>query len=214
MPQSNPAVTNLTWGMVHFRTFMLLNPTIKEERAMGFAIWKEKHHDLWQFVMFNILCNISTISRFVLVWIGTAVFVSGMGLTQPFKLLIFDYSSTTSNGIGGFFTFLIAESLAQVVNFLVQIKFVFKTDNSFREAAIRYAVLAVVIVVMNLMLPGYVTSFCQGTLELDAELASTASSIVNTLAAVIISYPTLKFWVMPDAKETSENDAAAKRAAV
>jgi len=168
---------------------------------MGFAAWKEKHHDLWQFILFNILCNISTISRFVCVWIGTAIFVSALGLTQPFKFLIFDYSSASSNGLGGFVTFLIAEVVAQVVNFIVQFKLVFKTDNSFAEAAWKYAVLAVIIVVMNLVLPGYVTSFCQGTLGLDAGLASTVSSVVNTLAAVLISWPMLKFWIMPDAKE-------------
>ena len=177
---------------------------------MGFADWRRRHADLWQFILFNILCNISTISRFVCVWVGTAVFVTGLGLTEPFQWLIFDYSAVSSNGLGGFVTFLIAEVVAQVVNFVVQFNLVFKTDSSAAAAAWKYAVLAVVIVVMNLVLPGYVTSFCTGTLGLGAQLASTVSSVVNTLAAVVVSWPALKFWIMPDSEEQRAEKAAVK----
>lgn len=173
----------------------------------AFKEWTEKHANLWQFILFNLLSNISTISRFVFTWLGTAIFVGGLALTSPFKFLIFDYTSAGSNGLGGFLTFLIAEVVAQVVNFFVQKTWVFKSDAAFSTAAPRFAVLAVVIVVVNLVLPGYVTSFCKG-FGMNDGLASTVASVVNTLLAVVVSYPLLKFWVMPDAPKEEASDAA------
>ncbi|MDO4620675.1 MAG: GtrA family protein [Lachnospiraceae bacterium] len=161
----------------------------------------ENHPDLWQFIMFNLLSNISTITRFVLTWIGTALFVNALSMTSPFRFLIFDYTSGGSNGIGGFLTFLVAEVMAQVVNFFVQKNWVFKSSADFGKSAPKYAVLAVLIVVVNLILPGYVTNFCTGTLGLNAGLAATIASVVNTLLAVVVSFPLLKFWIMPADKK-------------
>ena len=159
--------------------------------------WIESHPDLWEFILFNILSNVSTIGRFVFTWIGTALFVNSMKMVSPFRFLIFDYTSEGSHGIGGFLTFLIAEVIAQVINFFVQKNFVFKSNADFSKSAPKYAVLAVVIVVVNLILPGHVTNFCTGTLGLGSGTASTIASVVNTLLAVIVSYPLLKFWIMP-----------------
>lgn len=162
----------------------------------GVRRWIAEHPNIWEFVLFNVLSNISTITRFVVTWVGTAVFVSALGLTAPFDFLIFNYTSAGSHGIGGFLTFLCAEVLAQVVNFVVQMKWVFKSDASFSQAAWKYAMLAVLIVVVNLVLPGYVTAACIGW-GMGAGLAATVASVVNTLLAVVVSYPLLKFWIMP-----------------
>lgn len=159
-------------------------------------LWIDKYPNLWEFIKFNVLSNISTITRFVFVWIFTAVFVSAMHMTQPFSFLIFNYKDPQTNGLGGFLTFLIAEIAAQAVNFVVQMKWVFKSDSSFKDAAWKYVILAVIIVVCNLVLPGYITKVCTGWGWNNA-ISSTISSVVNTLLAVIISYPLLKWWIMP-----------------
>ena len=174
-------------------------PTPAELAAMGpVRRWIATHPTIWEFILFNVLSNISTIARFVVTWIGTAVFVGAMGLTAPFHFLILNYPES-GNGLGGFLTFLTAEVLAQVVNFFVQMKWVFKSDSSFADAAWKYAILAVVIVVVNLVLPGYVTALCQGW-GMNAGVAGTIASVVNTLLAVVVSYPILKFWIMPKTK--------------
>ena len=173
-----------------------------EKKAGPIRQWIKDHPNIWEFILFNLLSNISTITRFVVTWIGTAIFISGMGLTQPFRFLIFNYD-TQGNGLGGFLTFLLAEVLAQVVNFFVQMKWVFKSDSSFKDAAWKYVILAVIIVVVNLVLPGYVTGLCQGW-GMGAGIAGTIASVVNTLLAVIVSYPLLKFWVMPKSKDSKE----------
>ena len=92
-----------------------------EKKAGPIRQWIKDHPNIWEFILFNVLSNISTITRFVVTWIGTAIFISGLGLTQPFHFLIFNYD-TKGNGLGGFLTFLLAEVLAQVVNFFVQMK--------------------------------------------------------------------------------------------
>ena len=175
---------------------------------MSFKDWTERNKGLWEFIKFNILSNVSTIMRFVVTWAGTAAFVSALHLTQPFKFLIFDYTSAGSNGLGGFLTFLVAEALAQVVNFFVQMKWVFKSDADFSKAAPKFAVLAIVIIVVNLILPGYVTSFCKGFGMADG-VAATVASVVNTILAVVVSFPALKFWITPgDKKKDAAEEAA------
>ena len=173
-----------------------------EKKVGPIRQWIKDHPNIWEFILFNVLSNISTITRFVVTWIGTAIFISGLGLTQPFHFLIFNYD-TKGNGLGGFLTFLLAEVLAQVVNFFVQMKWVFKSDSSFKDAAWKYVILAVIIVVVNLVLPGYVTGLCQGW-GMNAGIAGTIASVVNTLLAVIVSYPLLKFWVMPKSDDKKE----------
>ena len=168
---------------------------------MSFKTGPEEHNTLRQFIKFNVLSNISTITRFVCTWVGTAIFINAMQLNSPFKFLLFDYTTPGSNYLGGFITFLIAEVLAQVVNFFVQMFWVFDSDTSFKDAAWKYALLAVLIVVVNLILPSYVTAFCQSTFGWDAGLSGTVASAVNTLAAVVVSFPLLKFWIMPDSKD-------------
>lgn len=83
------------------------------------------------------------------------------------------------------------------MNFFVQMKWVFKSTASFKTAAPKYAVLAVAIVVVNLVPPGHVTEFCQGSLGMNAQLAGTIASVVNTVLAVVVSFPILKFWITP-----------------
>lgn len=178
----------------------------------AFKEWTEKHATLWQFILFNVLSNISTISRFVFTWLGTALFVNALGMVSPFKFLIFDYTSAGSKGLGGFLTFLIAEVVAQVVNFFVQKTWVFKSDTAFSTAAPRFAVLAVIIVVVNLVLPGHITNLCTSW-GLSAGLAATLASVVNTLLAVVVSYPLLKFWVMPDGEKNKAASASESSAA-
>ena len=42
-----------------------------------------------------------------------------------------------------------------------------------------------------------VMAFCQSSLGLDAALSGTVASVVNTLLAVIVSFPVLKLWIAP-----------------
>ena len=89
----------------------------------AFRKWKETHPDLWEFILFNILSNCATVTNFVVLWLSSAFLFSSM--TQPFQFFIFDYSSPSSGGLGGFLAFLLAYVCAQIVNYIVQRKLVF-----------------------------------------------------------------------------------------
>jgi len=145
---------------------------------MAFQQWKEEHQALWEFILFNVLSNVSTASRFVVTWIGTAL----------------------TGGAGTVVVFL-AEFIAQVVNYFVQMKFVFKSTADFSKSAPKYAVLALIIIVMNSFIVPKV-----GELLISMGVAATAVNgvivpVAGTLLAVIISFPLLKFWIAPDDKK-------------
>ena len=58
------------------------NATQPAEKVGPIRQWIKDHPNIWEFILFNVLSNISTITRFVVTWIGTAIFISGMGLTS------------------------------------------------------------------------------------------------------------------------------------
>lgn len=141
---------------------------------MAFQQWKEEHQAIWEFILFNILSNVSTAARFVVTWVGTAL----------------------TGGAGTVVVFL-AELASQVVNYFVQMKFVFKSTADFSQSAPKYAVLAVIIIVMNSIIVPKV-----GDLLINMGVAATAVNgvivpVAGTLLAVLISFPLLKFWIAP-----------------
>ena len=178
------------------------NATQPAEKVGPIRQWIKDHPNIWEFILFNVLSNISTITRFVVTWIGTAIFISGLGLTQPFHFLIFNYD-TKGNGLGGFLTFLLAEVLAQVDVLIIEHLMLITDGVPLKRIGWVWKILAVIIVVVNLVLPGYVTGLCQGW-GMNAGIAGTIASVVNTLLAVIVSYPLLKFWVMPKSDDKKE----------
>lgn len=99
----------------------------------------------------------------------------------------------------GFLSFLVATAAAQTVNFFVQKNLVFKSNAQFAKAVPKYIVLAVVLVILSAALSAYSQALFV-KMGVSQGLAPTLANIVNILMQVIISYPTMKFWVMPDKK--------------
>lgn len=159
--------------------------------------WIDAHPNIWEFILFNILSNISTIARFVMLWILTPLFVSALSMTEPFHFLFYNYDSK-AGGVGVFCATIIAEIIAQTVNFFVQMKWVFKSDSNFKDAAWKYVVLAVLIIIISGFAPSYIAAW-SANFGL-AAFASTLTAVFNTLMAVVVSYPLLKFWIMPKNK--------------
>lgn len=163
----------------------------------GFTRWKEEHPDLWEFIKFNGLSQISTVVRFVLLWILTPLFVSGLGLTEPFHFAFYNYD-TAAGGVGIFLATIITEVIAQTVNFFVQMKWVFVSDASFAQAAWKYVLLSLLIIVISGFAPSYISAWANSIGW--GAASSTLSAIFNTIAATIVAYPLLKFWIAPKSK--------------
>ena len=164
----------------------------------GIKKWIDEHPTLWEFIKFNILSNVATVTNFVVMWVCTGfIFKSFSG--QPFQFFIFNYTTPESLMLCGFLSFLAATAAAQTVNFFVQKNWVFKSNAQFAQAVPKYILLAVVLVILSAALPAYSQQLFI-SIGIPEGLAPTLANIVNILMQVVISYPTMKFWVMPDQK--------------
>lgn len=94
---------------------------------------------------------------------------------------------------------LVATAAAQTVNFFVQKNLVFKSNADFGATLPKFIILAVVLVILSAALPAYSQALFVN-MGVPSGLVPTLANIVNILMQVIISYPTMKFWVMPDKK--------------
>ncbi len=160
----------------------------------AFQIWKGKHPDLWEFILFNILSNCATVTNFIVMWLGTGLLFTGLS-DQPFQFLFFRYTTPESLGLCGFLSFLAATAAAQTVNFFVQKYWVFRSNAAFQKAVPRYILLAVVLVVVSSALPAYSQELFI-RIGIPEGLAPTLANILNILLQVVISYPAMKFFIM------------------
>lgn len=162
--------------------------------------WIDEHPGLWEFLLFNILSNCATVTNFAVMWLCTGFLFRSLA-DRPFQFLIFRYTNVESDlGLCGFLSFLVATALAQTVNFFVQKNLVFKSNAAFRRAVPRYVVLAAVLVLLSAALPAYSQDFFV-TLGVPQNLAPTLATIVNIVVQVAVSYPAMKFWIMPPEKK-------------
>ncbi len=164
--------------------------------------WIETHPNLWEFIKFNILSNVATIVNFIVMWIATAVFTGCGWHLLSFKFLIFNYADNIEQNLGlaGFLSFLIATVLAQTVNFFVQKQFVFKSNAAFKDAIPKYIMLAIALVIISAALPAYSQKFFRD-IGIGASIVPTLANALNIIVQVVISYPTMKYIVMPEKKK-------------
>lgn len=158
--------------------------------------WIESHPDLWEFILFNILSNCATVTNFIVMWLCTGVVFRNLS-DRTFQFLIFNYTNVeTDLGLCGFLSFLTATACAQTVNFFVQKNLVFKSNAAFGKAVPKYIALAIALVVVSAALPAYSQTILTHV-GIPAGVAPTIANIVNIVVQVVISYPAMKFWVMP-----------------
>ncbi len=160
--------------------------------------WIETHPNVWEFILFNLLSNCATVVNFAVMWICTGFVFRNLSDT-PFEFLMFRYADNLESNLGlcGFLSFLAATAAAQTVNFFVQKNFVFRSNADFQKAVPKYILLAVFIVLMSAALPAYSQSML---IRIGAAegLAPTLANVLNIVMQVLISYPAMKFWIMPD----------------
>lgn len=163
---------------------------------MAIRLWIKEHPNLWEFILFNVLSNVATVTNFVVMWICTGFIFTAWNQT-PFQFVIFRYTNVESDlGLCEFLSFLVATAFAQAVNFWVQKNFVFRSNAAFAQAVPRYIGMAVVLVVISAALPAYSQTFLVN-LGIPQGITPTLANLVNILVQVAVSYPVMKFWVMP-----------------
>ena len=154
--------------------------------------WKSKHPDLYEFILFNIMSNVATITNFLVLAITTN-FVFKALAGQTFQWFIFDYT-LDNGGLCGFLGFLTAYVAAQIVNFIVQRKVVFGANCNIVKVLPWYIATVVVAGILSIWLPPYVIRFV--TPYIGSAAATYVANIVNIVLQVVINYPMMKFVIM------------------
>lgn len=165
-----------------------------------FKLWIKAHPTLWEFILFNLLSNCATIVNFAVMWLCTGFVFVGLQ-NQPFQWLLFQYTTEESLGLCGFLSFLTATAAAQTVNFFVQKELVFRSDAQFAQAVPKYIILAVTLVIISAALPAY-SQRVLASWGVSRAILPTLANVINILTQVALSYPAMKFWIMPTAKKT------------
>lgn len=153
--------------------------------------FKKSHPDLFEFILFNVMSNVATVVNFMVLWVSTGFIFNGLSMID-FHWFIFNYS-VKEGGLGGFLSFLLAYTIAQVVNFFVQRKYVFSATVEIKKVMPWYILTVVFAGIVSIWLPPYVIQFTQPYL---GGFAPTAANIINIIIQVMINYPMMKFKIM------------------
>ncbi|CAM3549590.1 GtrA family protein [Erysipelothrix anatis] len=153
--------------------------------------FKVKYPDMYEFIMFNLLSNVATITNFVVLAICMSVLFKSFS-SIPFHWFIFDYAPE-NGGLGGFLSFLLAYVIAQIVNFIVQRKYVFDSNVSVKKVIHWYILTVTVAGIISIWLPPYIIQFLTPYV---GGFATVIANIVNIVVQVVINYPMMKFKIM------------------
>ncbi len=156
-----------------------------------FRHWKKDHPDLYEFILFNIMSNVATVTNFLVLWISTPIFLNMVGADE-FSWFIFNYGEE-AKGLTGFLAFLLAYICAQIVNFFVQRKVVFDSNSDMSKAVPWYVLTVTVAGIISVWLPPYTISLAEPYV---GEFAPTIANMVNIFVQVVINYPMMKFVIM------------------
>lgn len=166
--------------------------------------FKNERPDLYEFIMFNLLSNIATITNFVVLNVSKSFLFRPL-LDVSFNWWVFDYSPA-DGGLGSFLAFLFAYGSAQIVNFFVQREMVFKSDNDLSKGIPLYFITVLFVYFICLYVP---TLIMEPLTELFGSLwATNLTNGVNIMIQVAIIYPMLKFVIMKDSEAAEAKQTA------
>lgn len=153
--------------------------------------FKKLHPDLYEFLLFNIMSNVATITNFLVLWVGTGLLFKNL-TNIDFQWFIFRYASS-DGGLGGFISFLLAYTCAQIVNFFVQRKVVFSATVEIKKVLPWYIGTVIFAGLISIWLPPYIIQIVQPSV---GNFAPTIANIINIILQVIINYPMMKYKIM------------------
>ncbi len=160
--------------------------------------FKASHAELFQFIMFNLLSNIATITNFLVLNLSNSILFASLS-TVPFSFLIFQYP-VENGGLAGFLAFLLSYACAQTVNFIVQRKLVFGANNNLGKSIVAYIITVLVVYLICLYVPTLILPTL--TVWVGDVWAMNLANVLNIFIQVIINYPVMKFVIM---KKTDTN---------
>lgn len=152
---------------------------------------KKSHPDFYEFVLFNLMSNVATLTNFCILWLGSAFLFKSLE-HYPFNWFIFNYP-IENGGLVSFLSFLSAYSCAQLVNFIVQRHIVFHSDLKISKVLPWYLLTIIVAGIISIWLPPYMINLVEPVV---GSLAATVANLFNIMIQVAINYPMMKFVIM------------------
>jgi len=158
----------------------------------SFALWKEKHETLWQFIMFALMGLITTVVDFgSFALFNFWIFVRFRN--QPFSWWLIDYS-IPNGGLTAFLSFACSYALAQTFNFFLQRKATFKSNNNVARSAIMYAIMNICVYVLQLYLPTLIRAPI--AMALGPVFGDIVVKTINMTSSMLIQFPLSKWLIM------------------
>ncbi len=157
----------------------------------------KEHEDIRQMVLFFLFSLICGATQFIITLVLPLLLNLIPSLKPSFSWFLFIYPTT-----GEFIGFLVGSIVGQVLTFVLNRKKTFNVPDYVALRAVLYAIMAILIILMQTYLGGVVTSACQNAAPNASELLKSVFNItgqaVAGIAALIINFLGNKFFIMRD----------------
>lgn len=187
-------------------------PEQKPKGIKAIIEYIKTHENLRQMVMFLLFSMVCGAAQFTTTLVLPIILrAASPSMSDPFKWFMFDY---TEKGIGEFIGFLVGSVIGQALTFILNRKKTFNIRDHVAFRAVAYAVMAVLIILMQTAIGGGVTnafgrSFPDASDGLVA-VFNLVAQVVAGFAALAVNFVGNKFFIMRKFKSVEE---AEKRAA-
>lgn len=163
------------------------------------------HEDMRQAVMFFLFsCICGGTQAIITLVLPMILRAADSSMSDPIVWFIFDYSE---KGVGEFIGFLVGSVIGQILTFVLNRKKTFNVSDHIPFRAIAYAVMAVLIILMQTALGGVVTTACGKAYSGEVDLAwlfNLTGQAVAGISALIVNFLGNKFFVMRKFKSSKD----------
>ncbi len=186
----------------------------KKKSLKGLIEYIKTHETLRQAILFFLFSMICGASQMIITAVLPLILrAASPSMREPFKWFLFDY---TEKGIGEFIGFIVGSVVGQVLTFVLNRKKTFNVHDHIPFRAIAYAIMAVLIILMQTAIGGGITGALAKAVPDASDLISTIfnliAQMVAGIAALVVNFLGNKFFIMRKFKG-SEDAASAEEPA-
>lgn len=183
----------------------------KKKGIKGIIEYIKTHENLRQAVLFFLFSMICGASQMVITAVLPLILrAASDSMSEPFKWFLFDY---TEKGVGEFIGFIVGSVVGQVLTFVLNRKKTFNVSDHIPFRAIAYAIMAVLIILMQTAIGGGITGALSKAVPDASELVATIfnliAQVVAGIAALVVNFLGNKFFIMRKFKSAAKNDKSA-----
>ncbi len=170
----------------------------KKKGIKGIIEYIKTHENLRQAVLFFLFSMVCGASQMIITAVLPLILrAASDSMSEPFKWFIFDY---TEKGVGEFIGFIVGSVVGQVLTFVLNRKKTFNVSDHIPFRAIAYAIMAILIILMQTAIGGGITSALAKAVPDASDLVATIfnliAQVVAGIAALVVNFLGNKFFVM------------------